>query len=401
MRGRGRLSALAATVLLLGCASDELVDDRFSKQEWEYLQTFRLPAVAPCPGEWQLSSEGCDAAGVLGQRLFFDPSYAGPLCVASDLGSPGETGAVSCASCHAADVWFSDARSIPNTTSLGADRTLRNSPSLVNAALHGTFAWDGRYPTMASVLEVALVGQATLNSDRLTLATRILDGYRAEYDLAFDPDLPATAGELDGPTIDTIFTNVSRALEAYQRLLVSGNSPFDRYLDGDEAALSEGAKRGLKLFIGPAMCSECHSGPAFSDGRFHNSGLTPIGAEDDCHAVMPPAMNPGTCVTSTVQDCGRVRVTGEAADRGSFRTPGLRQVAETGPYMHAGQLATLEDVMDFYRRGGDASGFVGEKDRFLLPLELDDQDAQDLVELLRALTGDEIPERLRGPVSAP
>ena len=357
---RGRRLALA--LALAGCGTDVVIDDRFTAAEWDFLQTFRLPALDPvCPPD--LAADACDAAARFGQLVFFDPSYSGPLLVGSDLGDVGDEGRVSCASCHVADAWFRDDRS-PGGTSLGAGWTKRNAPSLVNAAYQRSFTWDGRYQSLARVIEAPLDGEALLNSDVVRLARAVCTNHAPAYEAAFGP-LPTDCDQDAARIVD----DVAIALEAYQRRLTSADAPFDRYLDGDFAAIDDAAKRGLALFIGDALCSECHHGPLLSDESFHVTGV----AQRGLHV---PA-----------EDEGR--------GDGAFRTPGLRNVAETAPYLHTGQLATLGDVVEFYRWGGDAGGFVGEKDRLMLPLDLGDDDAADLVAFLESLTGAEVPAALR------
>ncbi|MBL8915607.1 MAG: hypothetical protein JNM17_33220, partial [Archangium sp.] len=184
-----------------------------------------------------------------------------------------------------------------------------------------------------------------------------------------------------------------KAWGAYIASLDSRRSPFDLWASGEDVnALSEPQKRGFKLFIGKAGCVECHTGPTFSDGNFHNVGIGQVGdglpqfdyglwdglgalagiaARDAGFLAMPP----------------RARV---EEDRGRFRTKSLRQVAETGPYFHGGQLKTLKDVVWFYNQGGDHAGF-GEVSTFMVPLGLSDEEQADLVSFLESLTGAPIP----------
>jgi cytochrome c peroxidase len=160
------------------------------------------------------------------------------------------------------------------------------------------------------------------------------------------------------------FKNVAKALAAFERTLVTPDSRFDAYARGDKDALSGSEKRGLILFIGKAACAQCHNGGTFTDQRFHRIGV-PLGG-------------PGE------KDLGRFAVTGNELDRGAFKTPTLRNVALTGPYMHNGTLKTLEDVVEFYDRGGDT---VSGKSALIFKLELNRQQKADLVAFLRSLTG--------------
>jgi cytochrome c peroxidase len=159
--------------------------------------------------------------------------------------------------------------------------------------------------------------------------------------------------------------NVARALASYLRTLRSGGAPVDRYRHGDSTALSAAAQRGLTLFLGPANCAACHVGPNFTDEQFHNTGV---------------AWRSGISPT----DSGRAAITRAARDVGAFKTPTLREAACTAPYMHDGSLRTLEDVIDFYDRGGHANPHLDEEIR---PLRLDAEEKGSLLALLRALGG--------------
>lgn len=376
MPGRG--STLLMLAVLAGC-SDEEVDGRFSPQAWAYLQTFRLPAADRCPASLGLAADRCDDAAELGRRLFFDRTYAGPIVVGDDgtnggLGLAGESGKVSCADCHVPGAWFADDRSRPAATSLGAGWTGRNTPTLVDLAYRDRwFTWDGTYATIGQVLEAPLTKPALLHSSPARLAEVIQADHADAYDRAFDPDVPRS-GALTDAQVAIVVDHAAKALEVFQRGLLSGPSPFDRYLDGELTALSDEAKDGLELFIGPALCSECHHGPLFADEAFHNTGVAQRRAGADTAHV--PAV-----------DRGRAAVTRDEADEGRFRTPSLRNLGGTAPYLHAGQIATLAGVIDLYRWGGDAAGFAGQKDPLLLPLALSDDDARHLEAFLRALDG--------------
>ena len=157
--------------------------------------------------------------------------------------------------------------------------------------------------------------------------------------------------------------NIGQALASYVRVLLSADSPFDRFQAGEAAAMSEAAQRGLKLFRGKANCTACHSGPLLSDEEFHNTGVG--------WAQEPP-------------DFGRFEVTQREPDRGRFKTPSLRDVALTAPYMHNGSLATLAEVVEFYNRGGGPNPNL---DREIRPLNLTPEEKADLAEFLKALSG--------------
>jgi cytochrome c peroxidase len=155
-------------------------------------------------------------------------------------------------------------------------------------------------------------------------------------------------------------SNVARAISAFERTLITPDSPFDRYLNGDKNALSLEEKRGLVLFIGKASCSQCHNGPNLTDDKFHNLG-----------SYRP-------------DDTGRYKVTRAEKDRGAFKTPTLRNIALTMPYMHDGSLRTLEEVIDHYDQGG---GRARNKSDLILKLSLTQQEKSDLAAFLKTLTG--------------
>jgi len=161
-----------------------------------------------------------------------------------------------------------------------------------------------------------------------------------------------------------LFRSIARAIAAYERTLVLGPTRFDRYASGDKAALGEAEKRGLLVFVGKGNCTACHSGANFADGKFHSLGI--------------PAHNPA------VVDEGRLAVTGDPADRAAFKTPTLRGLAYTAPYMHDGSLATLEEVVDYYDHGG---GNGPNKSKLVFELGLTTQEKSDLVEFLVSLSG--------------
>ena len=156
---------------------------------------------------------------------------------------------------------------------------------------------------------------------------------------------------------------LAAALASYVRSILSGNAPLDRYLNGDREALSEEARQGLNLFRGKANCSACHVGPNFTDERFHNTGV---------------AWREGRLL-----DPGRFAVTGKEADRGAFKTPTLREIARTAPYMHDGSLASLEDVIEYYDRGGNRNPYL---DVELRPLRLAPEEKKAMITFLRSLS---------------
>ncbi|MEW5847732.1 MAG: cytochrome c peroxidase [Myxococcota bacterium] len=267
----------------------------------------------------------------LGRRLFHEPRLS-------------RDGTLSCASCHKPELAFTDGK----TTAEGvqARKGTRNTPTIINRALGARQFWDGRAATLeeqalgpiANPLEMDLPlprALAILNADA---------GYVAEFRAVFGA----------GPDEEKL----ALALSAYERTVWSVDSPFDRFLAGDEAALSPSARRGLELFGGRARCSECHTGINFSDEEFHVLGVS--------------------------KDPGRATVTGKPEHTGAFKTPTLRDVARTAPYMHDGSLRTLAEVVAYYDRGGNP---VKNLDHRMTPLKLSAQEQADLVAFLESLSG--------------
>jgi cytochrome c peroxidase len=387
-----------------------------------------LPAVPADPTNRFADDPG---AARLGQMLFFDPRYAGPLAVGDDgknggLGRAMEAGKVSCASCHLG-VGLDDRRSQPGTVSLGVDWLARNSLSLVNASHYVWVNWAGRFSAQWELPLAVAENAKNMNSDRLRIAHLVFQSYRSEYELVFGPLDPAIGGDpqrfppagkpkpnamaadgvweamadADRLIVNRVFVNYGKALAAYLRRLVSGNSRFDRFVAGG-ADLSPDETAGFRLFAGKARCLECHGGPRFSDGRFHalavpQTGervpMTDLGRWSDGPALLASAFNSAGAFSDD-PEVGRGRLAGlqmspPDTTRGQFRTPSLRGVAMTAPYMHAGQLPTLEAVIDFYDAGGGAAA-GGNKSELLQPLGLTPAEKRQLVAFLHTLTGEPV-----------
>jgi len=257
----------------------------------------------------------------LGRKLFFDKRLS-------------RDGTVACATCHDPARAFSDGRPVP--TGMNAIRGARNAPALINRGYGRHFFWDGRAPT----LELQVV-QPIRNPTELGL----------------------TDEEVERRTGRTV-AEVTAALASYVRTIRSGDSRFDRYTAGERNALTPLEKSGLDVFRGRGGCATCHLGPSLTDEQFHNTGV---------------AWHDGRLL-----DPGRFNVTGAPRDRGAFKTPTLREVARTAPYMHDGSLATLEAVVDFYSEGGRANPFL---DPEMRPRDFTIEEKRALVAFLRALTG--------------
>jgi len=435
---------LACSILLAACGDSQQplapdgsppdapgLDD-FTAEERAILATLSpLPDVPPDPTNAFADDPG---AARLGQMLFFDKSYSGPLSVGDDgtnngLGAVGDTGKVACQSCHGVgSPALDDQRSRPNQVSLGVGLGTRNAHGLVNSAFYRWTNWGGRFDSQWSLPLAVAEGGATMKSTRLQIAHLLYAKYRTEYDAVFadaldpalDPGAPdasrfppagkpkAMATDPDGPwelmsdadrgTINRIFADYGKALAAYTRQLVSRDAPFDRYLAGDRTAIGDGAKRGLRTFL--AHCASCHSGPNLADDEFHALGVpqtgtgvpaADLGRFQDVPALLASPFN-SDGIYSDDRTTGRLAgLVQDDAQRGRFRTKSLRGVATSAPYMHAGQLATLADVVAFYSAGGGpvADGVV--KDPLVQPLDLTADEQHDLVDLLATFTGDPVP----------
>ncbi|MGC8861799.1 MAG: cytochrome-c peroxidase [Armatimonadota bacterium] len=278
-----------------------------------------------------------DAKINLGKQLYFD-------------GRLSSDGTISCASCHKPDAGWAD--KTPVSEGVGHQKGSRNSPSVINRAYIMPQFWDGRAIHLEKQAEGPVQNpiEMDLTEEQLERRLSLIPGYVEQFQQVFGSK----------PTIE----NVAKAIAAFERTIIVNDSPYDKYLAGDSSAMSPAALRGMRIFNGKGHCTACHSGPAFSDSRFHNLGVG--------------------YVDGKFKDVGRAAVTKNPADTGAFLTPQLRNVAETAPYLHDGSEPTLESVVEFYNRGGNANPYL---DRAMLPLNLTDQEKRDLVEFLKALTG--------------
>ncbi len=271
----------------------------------------------------------------LGRRLFFDPILSAD-------------GSVACASCHLPEHGFAGTARV--AIGIGGRRTTRNVPSLLNRAYGQAFFWDGREATLE-----AQALRPIENPDEM--GTSVADAVKR---LQAHKEYPALfqAAFRDGVTAD----NLARALASFERVLLVGDSRVDRFRAGDVKALSDAERHGLWLFESRGRCWHCHSGRNFSDEQYHNTGVS---------------------WGQAPLDLGRYGRTKQDADRGRFKTPTLRGLTHTAPYMHDGSLATLEEVVEFYNRGGGKNPCL---DPIIQPLGLSKEEVRDLVAFLRALS---------------
>lgn len=287
----------------------------------------------------------------LGRALFFDKRLS-------------KDNTIACASCHLATFAFTDGR--PVSTGIRGQKGGRSAPASLNRLFSKAQFWDGR----AATLEEQSVGpfanpieHGFANHDEMVTKMKKIPGYRKLFKEVFGEEIT--------------IAGVGRAVASFQRTILSGNSPADRFdQGGDEKAIPEAAQKGLILFREKARCTKCHSGFNFTDEKFHNLG---IGWDGD-----------------TV-DLGRYAVTKNAPDIGAFKTPTLREIARSAPYMHDGRFKTLEEVVNFYNKGGVKNPH---QDELVLPLELTEEEKRNLVEFLRTLNGEGW-QQIKAPASFP
>jgi cytochrome c peroxidase len=360
------------------------------------------------------------------------------------LGQVGESGKVPCAGCHVPSAGFLDNRSVRAQVSLGSGWGKRRTRSLLDVGQASIIMWDGRHDALYNQPFQPLESPLEMNSSRLYAAEQIYARYRTAYESIFGPipialDDAARFPQLDGATtgcrslstdnegmdchgmpgddaefdhlasdqdrheITRIWANVGKALGAYERLLSCGQSRFDRWMHGKGDALSLSEQRGAALFVGQredgstiSGCNVCHSGPFFTDQTFHNVGLRPIGvgpagsfydandhgARDGLAAIASDPLNVRGKFSDG--DDGRLDDAGNDVD-GAFRTPSLRCASRRPSFMHTGQILTLDDVVSFFARGGDAAGYPGASQN--VTRDFTAQEATDLVAFLKSLDG--------------
>jgi cytochrome c peroxidase len=268
----------------------------------------------------------------LGRQLFFDPRL-----------SNDDT--ISCASCHDPKKGWSNGEQF--ATGVGGLKGGRSAPSIINSAYFDLQFWDGR----AEHLEGQALGpiqnpiEMKMTIDDVVPKLNNISGYREQFQRVFGTDVTEQG--------------IAKAIAAFERTVLSGNSPFDHHAAGDKDALSAAAERGRAVFFGKAHCNACHQGPNFSDGAFHNIGVG---------------------VNAEKPDIGRQEHSKLLGDRCSFKTPSLREIARTGPYMHDGSMKTLEEVVEHYNKGGIANDQLDEE---IYPLHLTDQEKADLVTFMK------------------
>lgn len=293
---------------------------------------YRPPGGIPFPADNPFVAAKAD----LGRLLFFDKRLSG-------------SGTTACATCHIPDRAWTDGRAIAVGDS--GHSMARRAPTLIDTAWNEPLGWDGRFPDIEAVTFIAITGDRVMNLPAAQALARVaaVPDYVQRFSAVFADHAVSTR-------------NIAAAIATFERLIVSRpDTPFDRWIAGDEGAISPAAARGFVLFNGRARCAECHSGWAFTDGSFHDIGI------------------------GRGKDTGRGRAfpTSEKLQY-AFKVPTLRNVAQRPPYMHDGSLATLPDVIDLYDRGGIDRPSRADQIR---PLHLTATEKADLLAFLDTLSG--------------
>lgn len=295
-------------------------------------KSYLRPATVPAPADNQINPARIE----LGKALFFDPRLSG-------------SNWISCATCHNPALAWSDG--LPTAIGNGQHALARATPTILNTGYNPFQMWDGRAKTLEDQAVGPVQAEGEMAQDLPSLVAELskITGYTKMFDAAYP-------GE--GITEKTI----GKAIATFERTVVSGESPFDRWVKGDQKAVSASAKNGFAVFEGKGRCSICHSGFNFTDNGFHNLGLKETGEPD----------------------LGRYNIVRIERNKGGFKTPTLRDVALTAPYMRTGIYKTLEEVIDHYNRGGDVKAHLSPD---IVPLNLTAQEKADLLAFMKSLTG--------------
>lgn len=304
---------------------------RISAQDKPSSAEFKVPSGLPAviyPADNPMTPEKI----ALGAQLYFDPRLS-------------RDSTVSCATCHDPAKGWSNGEAV--ATGVGGKKGGRNSPTVINTAYQSFQFWDGRMDTLEQQALGPIQNPIEMNMTLPEVVTKLnaIPGYKAQFQKVFKTDVTS-----DG---------IGKAIAAFERTVLSGDAPYDRFTAGDAKALTPAAERGRALFFGAARCSSCHSGPNFTDNAFHNIGIG-MNAKDP--------------------DPGRFDASKLEGDKGSFKTPTLRDVSRTGPYMHDGSLKTLEEVVVHYNKGGIPNEYLDEE---IFPLNLTKEQISDVVTFMK------------------
>jgi len=296
-----------------------------------------LPTIVPIPA----TNLNYKAKVKLGEQLYFD-------------GRLSQNGAISCAFCHTPGLGFADPKQV--SVGVGGKQGGRNSPTVYNTAFNPVQFWDGRAGSLEEQAIGPIVNPVEMAETYENVVKKLsqIKGYVTQFQLVF-----GTGISMQG---------IAEAIAAYERTIISTNSAFDQYVLGDKTAMNDEAQRGMALFKGKARCILCHNDSNFTDNQFHNLGVPQVGPMKE--------------------DLGRYYVTRRPEDKGAFKTPTLRSIVETAPYMHDGAFKTLEEVVEFFDQGGGKNSNLSP---LMKPLGLTKEEKTNLIAFLKALKGEEIP----------
>jgi cytochrome c peroxidase len=383
------LLALAATSLALYAAASR--GDRWSDEELNQMQSLSLARLDPLPADPSNRVADDPRAVDLGHRLFFDTRLS-------------SNGKVSCATCHIPSREFQDGKPLAN----GVGTTGRRTMPIAGMAYAPFLFWDGRKDSLWAQALGPLESPVEHGGNRGQYAQVIAAHYRKDYEQLFGP-LPDLS-QNDGVT--EVFVNIGKSIAAYERRIQYGPSRFDRYVDAltkngraPKNLLTADERAGLQLFLGKANCTQCHNGPLFTNNEFHNTGVAAGPAPEPDHGRMAGARavlaDEFNCRSkwsdAKPEQCAELDfLVADAHElERAFKVPSLRNVADRAPYMHAGQLATLEEVLAHYNRAPAAPSGHTE----LKPLQLSASEVRQLAAFLRTLSGGTSapPELLRAP----
>lgn len=420
---RDTLTSTFLALALVGCQQEtdqpsggrEISGIYFTAEEIETIQTLSpVPESPPNPTNRFANNP---AAASLGQFLFYETRLSA-------------NGQISCATCHQPEQGWSDGK----TVSEGLETVTRNAPTLFNLAFGRWFFWDGRKDSLWSQSLGPIEAAKEMGGSRLGTYHLIAEDpdLRLAYENVFGivPSLESTQpprsgfpteqasdpmnqaweslSKVDQEHINQVFANVGKAIEAYERRLVSVQSPFDTLVSElqnrsqGSTPLSIAAVRGLKIFVGNGQCTFCHSGPHFNDLEFHNIGLDrgviglDTGRFDAVKNVKRDPFNGlGSYSDDQTLEANKALffVAQKPNNLGEFKTPTLRNIAQTAPYMHDGRFSTLTEVVRFYS-DLDQEPALGHREETLVPLDLTSQEIDDVVAFLESLTGEPLPDEL-------